>query len=295
MWRFAAGLCQSAAVLVRGRGFATGKSAGNSVDAEEIAKFSSHAQSWWNPRGVAAPLHRMNPVRVAFIRAAIEKQMAHVGMPPSKSGRPLDGASIVDVGCGAGLVAEPLARLGANVLGVDMSVAGINAARAHAAGDPLLVRRRSLRYEVCSVEDLIRAGNSFDTVLALEIVEHVASPASFLQNCSALIKPGGLLVISTLNRTAASYILGIIGAEYVLQWLPKGTHDWRRFPAPSEVAAVLESDTDLICDEVVGLSFNPLTNNFSLSGDTKVNYILTAVKPMPRHSDKEPIASARPV
>lgn len=258
----------------------TARQFSTTVDVEEIAKFNLQAQSWWDPNGPAAPLHRLNPVRVAFVRAAIESRMAQLGTARSKNASPLHGVSVVDVGCGAGLVTEPLARLGANVLGADMSVDGINAARSHAATDPILVKRRSLRYEVCTAEDLSRTGNSFDTVLALEIIEHVANPAGFLKECATLVKPGGLLILSTLNRTAASYALGIVAAERVLRWLPKGTHDWRRFPTPSEIASVLESDTDLLCDEVVGLSFNPFSNRFSITGDTSVNYMLTAIKPL---------------
>jgi 2-polyprenyl-6-hydroxyphenyl methylase / 3-demethylubiquinone-9 3-methyltransferase len=253
----------------------------SSVDPTEVAKFAAQAGKWWDPNGYAAPLHRMNPVRVAFIRAAIENRMSNLGVRFDPQSRlPLAGASVVDVGCGGGLVTEPLARLGADVLGVDMSVQGVVVAKEHARRDPGLVNCRHLQYRVSAVEDLVREGLMFDTVLALEIVEHVADPAVFLQDCAALVKPGGLMIMSTLNRTAASYALGIVAAERILKWLPAGTHDWNRFPTPEEVAAVLETDSGLVCDEIIGVSFNPFSNSFAISNNTSVNYMLTAHRPM---------------
>jgi 2-polyprenyl-6-hydroxyphenyl methylase / 3-demethylubiquinone-9 3-methyltransferase len=258
-----------------------------SVDEGEVAKFNVQAAKWWDPNGYAAPLHRMNPVRIAFIRAAIERRRAEVaGAAADDSAaalaaqKPLSGVSIVDVGCGGGLVTEPLARLGADVLGVDMSVEGVSVARAHAARDPFFKAGGRLRYEVRAVEDLVAESAGFDTVLALEVVEHVAKPEEFLRNCAAVVKPGGLLVLSTLNRTVASYALGIVAAERILRWLPEGTHNWSRFPTPHEVSLALEVDGGMVCDEVAGMSFNLFRNSFYLSEDTSVNYIMTAVKPL---------------
>lgn len=255
----------------------------SSVDAGEVAKFAAQAAQWWDPNGYAAPLHRMNPTRIAFVRAAIERRMHDLHGTGANSATerlpthlPLAGVSLVDVGCGGGLATEPLARLGADVLGVDMSSNGIAVARAHAEWDPSL--RDGLRYRVCAAEDLVAEDACFDAVLALEIIEHVAEPNKFLQDCSALVKPGGLLVVSTLNRTAASYALGIIAAERILRWLPEGTHDWSRFVAPHEVSATLEAEAGMVCDDLTGVSFNPIRNCFSLSTDVSVNYILTAHK-----------------
>jgi 2-polyprenyl-6-hydroxyphenyl methylase / 3-demethylubiquinone-9 3-methyltransferase len=189
---------------------------------------------------------------------------------------PLAGVSAVDVGCGGGLATEPLARLGAEVLGIDMSAQSVAIAKEHALCDPMLVDSPNLQYRVSAVEDLVVKGHSYDAVLALEIVEHVINPAKFLKDCASLVKPGGLLIMSTLNRTAASYALGIVAAERILQWLPQGTHDWNRFLTPEEVAAVLETETDLVCGDVVGVSFNPVINSFAISSNTSINYIITA-------------------
>lgn len=266
----------------------------SSVDAAEVSKFNAQAALWWDPSGAAAPLHRLNPVRLAFVRAAIERRMAAVDAGPRaavdgdgvgeagprRARKPLDRVAVVDVGCGGGLVTEPLARLGADVLGVDMAAKAIDVAISHAEGDPALVEDGRLRYQTKAVEQLVDEGRSFDAVLALEIVEHVAAPEKFLKSCSELVRPGGLLIVSTLNRTAASYALGIIAAERLFRWLPKGTHDWTRFPTPEEVAECLEIDCGLVADELSGISFNPLRNCFYLSEDASVNYIMTAFKPL---------------
>jgi 2-polyprenyl-6-hydroxyphenyl methylase / 3-demethylubiquinone-9 3-methyltransferase len=272
----------------------------SSIDTAEIEKFSAQAKRWWDPSGYAAPLHRLNPVRLAVIRAAIEKRMHDLGVgsasPAAKVNiserlglssdrgspgrRPLEGVSVVDIGCGGGLVTEPIARLGANTLGVDMALEGIEVAKSHMLLDPILVHSGSLRYQVAAVEHLVRDGCAYDVVLALEIVEHVTEPKLFLHDCASLVKPGGILVISTLNRTAASYVLGIIAAERILRWLPKGTHDWTRFLTPEEISGYLNSETDVICDDAIGVSFNPLSNAFYISGDTSVNYMLVASKPI---------------
>ncbi len=196
------------------------------------------------------------------------------GRAERSSRRPLEGLSLLDVGCGGGLVSEPLARLGARVTGVDAAEAGVGAARAHAAQSGL-----EIDYRVGTAEGLLDAGEGpYDVVLALEIVEHVADPDGFLRTCARLVAPGGLLVVSTLNRTPKAFALAIVGAEHVLRWLPRGTHDWSRFMRPEEVAAPLKAE-GLAPDKPVGVVFRPLAGVWRISGDVSVNYMLTARRP----------------
>lgn len=187
-----------------------------------------------------------------------------------------------------GLVTEPMARLGANVLGVDMSPEGIAVAKEHARQDIELASSDRLKYEQGAVEDLAASGAKFDVVLALEIVEHVAHPSAFVRDCASLVADGGLLIMSTLNRTAASYALGIIAAERILRWLPVGTHNWTRFPRPDELSSIIDSDTELTPDELVGVALDPRTGRFSIVKDVSVNYIMTAYKPRDQASPQEP-------
>lgn len=260
----------------------------SSVDAAEVAKFNSHAQRWWDPRGVASPLHKMNPTRVAFVRAAIEKRRKFLELTKGltgnstgdKSAKPLKDVDLIDVGCGGGLVTEPMARLGANVLGIDMSEEAIAVANTHMRQDVGLREEANLSYQKIAVEDLVESKRQFEAVLALEIVEHVANPSQFIKDCSSLVREGGIFVLSTLNRTVQSYALAILGAEYVLQWLPKGTHSWSRFPRPEEIVQVIESDTDLKRSDLVGVGYDPFSDSFHLREDTSVNYIITTVKPL---------------
>lgn len=241
------------------------------------------ASQWWDPQGPAGPLHRLNPLRLSYIRASIEKTvLCAKDFAPGNGGNhgrdgPLSGVSIVDAGCGGGIVAEPLARLGAKVLGIDMAREAIDVAKGHMVKDVGLLKKGLLSYRECAVEDLVNEGRIFDTVLALEIVEHVTDPAAFLKNCSKLVADGGLLVLSTLNRTFMSYVLGIIAAERIFGWLPPGTHDWERFPKPGEVKAVLESQTNMSVSDIVGVQYNPFNRKFRLSENVDINYILTAV------------------
>lgn len=196
--------------------------------------------------------------------------------------------SLQTLGIG-GLVTEPLARLGANVLGIDKSEEGIAVAKYHAEKDPTLLSSGRLHYREAAIEDM---NERFDVVLALEIIEHVAQPDSFIRHCAGCVREGGVLILSTLNRTVASYGLSIIAAERILGWLPPGTHDWTRFPTPEEVTDVINRQTALETDEVVGVGFNPLTGKFSITEDTSVNYILTAVKPVAQSEETSSSPSA---
>jgi 2-polyprenyl-6-hydroxyphenyl methylase/3-demethylubiquinone-9 3-methyltransferase len=236
-----------------------------SVDPAEVEKFSNLAESWWDPNGKFRPLHRLNPIRLGFIR---DGAAARFGRDPL-SARPLAGLGLVDIGCGGGILSEPLARLGARVTGIDAAETSIAAARRHAAESEL-----EIDYRLASAESLAETDARFEIVLAMEIVEHVADVAAFLAAAATLVAPGGLLILSTLNRTAKSFALAILGAEYLLRWLPPGTHDWRRFLRPSEVAAALRPQ-GLTLHEAVGVVYSPLTDKWRLAGDDlDVNYMM---------------------
>lgn len=239
------------------------------VDTAEIERFSAMAAEWWDPLGKFRPLHNLNPVRLGHIR---DTAVRHFGLD-SHSRRPLEGLRILDIGCGGGLVAEPLARLGAAVTGVDAAERNIAVASLHARESGL-----SVDYRSGNAEDMAEAGESFDIVLALEIIEHVADVPLFVSAISRLARPGGLVLVATMNRTWKAFAMAIVGAEYVLRWLPRGTHDWKKFLRPSEVAAEVRRN-GLGTAEVRGMSYNPLEDRWSLSADTDVNYILTAAKP----------------
>ena len=243
--------------------------AAKTVDAAEIEKFSRISAEWWDPSGPFRPLHRLNPVRLTYLR---DRVAAHFGRD-GRSVAPFIDLTIVDVGCGGGLVAEPLARLGAKVTAVDADAVAIEAARLHAAD-----RDVAVDYRVGTTEDLVAGGKNFDVVLALEIVEHVADRETFLTTLSALVAPGGLLILSTLNRTLKSLVLGVGVAEHVLRWVEPGTHDWRKFVRPSELARGLRGvGFDLV--DLTGLVFDPLKNDFRLDGnDVGVNYFATATR-----------------
>jgi 2-polyprenyl-6-hydroxyphenyl methylase/3-demethylubiquinone-9 3-methyltransferase len=236
-----------------------------SVDPAEIAKFSAMAEAWWDPAGKFRPLHRLNPVRLIYIR---DRTAARFGREPLAP-RPLAGLSLLDIGCGGGLLAEPMARLGAKVTGIDAAAASIAAARAHAAESEI-----EIDYRVSTAEALAETGAGFDIVLAMEIVEHVGDVAGFMAAAAGLVAPGGLLILSTLNRTAKSFALAIVGAEYLLRWVPPGTHDWRRFLRPSEVAGALRAH-GLALAEVIGVAYSPLADKWRLAaGDLDVNYMM---------------------
>ncbi len=243
-----------------------------SVDAEEVAKLSASAEEWWDPAGRFRPLHRLNPVRLAFIR---DRVAAHAGRDPLAE-RPLQGLRLLDIGCGGGLLAEPLARLGAEVVGIDASPENIEVAVRHATQSGLAIDYRLTSAEALA-EDLTAAGARFDVVVNMEVVEHVADAAAFLHASAALVEPGGAMVLATLNRTPKAFALAIVGAEYVLGWLPRGTHDWRRFLRPSELAALLR-DGGIEIAELTGVAYNPLTAAWRLARDLDVNYMVFAVK-----------------
>lgn len=239
-----------------------------SIDPGQVASFAAMAEEWWRADGKFRPLHRLNPARLTYLRDSLT---AHFGR--EAAGRaPLDGLSIVDIGCGGGLVSEPLARLGAAVTGIDAAERNVGVARAHADAMGLAIDYRCL-----SAEALVAAGATFDAVLALEVVEHVADVDAFIGACAALVRPGGMLVAATLNRTLKSFATAIIGAEYVLRWLPPGTHDWKRFLRPHELARVVRR-TGLQVTDIRGMSYDPLGDRWRLSSDLGVNYLLRATK-----------------
>lgn len=247
------------------------------VDPEEVARFDAMASDWWDPDGPFRPLHRLNPLRIAYIRDEALKRQARLAdgkaPDPRRALKPLAGLRVLDIGCGGGLLAEPMARLGAEVVGVDAAERNIAAARAHAQAMALDIDYRHSR-----AEELARAGERFDLVLAMEIIEHVADAGAFLEACGRLLVPGGMLAIATLNRTARSYALAILGAEYLLRWLPRGTHDWRRFLRPHELAHGLR-EAGLALDRLDGARYDPFEGTWSLVSDLSVNYMAIATRP----------------
>ena len=221
------------------------------VSAQEIAKFDALADEWWNPQGPMRPLHAMNPARIGFIDARIPR-----------------GSRILDVGCGGGLVAETLARRGHSVLGIDQAEQALEAARAHAEGAGLDLHYRKIR-----AEELAQEGERFAVITALEIIEHIPDPAGFIASLAGLLAPGGMMFLSTLNRTRRSWLTAKLGAEYVLRMLPRGTHDWQKFIPPAELAALGRAAGLRVADSA-GLSFDPLGGGWKLSRDLSVNYML---------------------
>ncbi len=241
----------------------------SSVDAAEIDRFSRHAADWWKPRGPMAALHKFNPTRLGYIR---DQAAARFNRDPKKLDC-LEGLRMLDIGCGGGILSEPLARLGAEMVGADPSEENIAAARAHAAESNI-----SVDYRATTAEELAAANERFDVVLAMEVVEHVADVEAFITTCSVMVKPGGLMVAATLNRTLKSFALAIVGAEYVLRWLPRGTHQWDKFVKPEELESAIEhSGLQVIAER--GVIYNPLSDRWQLSSDMDVNYMLVAERP----------------
>ena len=244
--------------------------AGPSVDVAEVERFSRMAADWWNPRGKFAPLHKFNPVRLGFIR---DRALTRFGRDGAAR-RPFEGLRLLDIGCGGGLLSEPMARLGFEVTAVDAAERNIGAAKAHAAEMGL-----SINYLCSTIEALAEQDASpFDVILNMEVIEHVADPAQFLKDCARMLAPGGVMIVATLNRTAKAMALAVIGAEHVLRWLPVGTHDWSKFIKPEQIQAWLDGE-DVEVEGPFGVSFSPLTGRWSQSGDTAVNYMMTAVRP----------------
>lgn len=241
----------------------------STVDPAEVAKFEAMAAEWWNPSGKFKPLHMLNPCRLDYITTQIASEFDRDLATPL----PFAGLRILDIGCGGGLLSEPMARLGADVVGADPATRNIPVARLHAEQSGL-----TIDYRLTTAEDLAAAGEQFDVVLNMEVVEHVPNPQSFLSACQTLLKPGGLMICSTLNRNAKSFGVAIVGAEWVMRWLPKGTHDWKKFITPDELAEFIRK-AGLDPVDRKGMVFNPIAWSWNLSSrDLSVNYVTASVK-----------------
>lgn len=240
-----------------------------SIDRAEVARFTAIAPQWWDEDGAFRPLHRLNPAQLGFVRDRLAGHFAR----DVTARRPFAGLDLLDIGCGGGLMCEPLARLGFDVTGIDADEAALKVARAHAKQ-----RQVAIDYRAEQAEALLAQGRRFDVVLALEVVEHAVDPARFLALAGALVKPGGALIASTLNRTPKSYLFAILGAEYVLRWLPRGTHEFKKFRRPSELAQALR-DAGLTLGGLAGLQYDPWRDSWRIGSDLAVNYLLFATKP----------------
>lgn len=239
------------------------------LDHAEVARFRAIAEEWWSPHGKFRPLHQIGPARLQFVR---DELVRHFAIIPGGM-KPLSGLRVLDIGCGGGLISEPLYRMGAAVTGIDPGPENIAIARTHAEPQGL-----AIDYRATTAEDLVRAGELFDAVVCLEVVEHVPDVGAFLKTCAALVRPGGMMVFSTINRSLRSYALAIVAAEYVLGWLPRGTHQWDRFVTPDELAQYLAA-CGLPPPRFEGIVYNPLRDAWSLSSDIGVNYLASVAKP----------------
>lgn len=247
-----------------------GEQVGGNVDPREVERFAALASKWWDKTGEFKPLHQIGAARLSFIREAVTGHF----MVDSRKVRALSDLRILDIGCGGGLISEPLARLGGTVTGIDPAEENIAAARLHAEGQGL-----AIDYRPTSVEQLAESGERFDVAVCLEVIEHVPDPAALIASCAETVRPGGLLVVSTINRTMKAYGLAIIAAENLLRWVPRGTHQWDRFVTPQELEAAF-ADAGLKHVRFSGLVFDPLRDRWTAGSDTDVNYIASAEKPM---------------
>ena len=238
------------------------------VDSQEIDRFAAQANAWWDPEGSFRALHQLNPIRLGFIRQHLA---AHFGRSVS-SLRPFEGLTLLDIGCGGGLVAEPMSRLGFAVTGIDADLEAISAARMHAEATGL-----AIDYRVATAESIAATPQQFDALLALEVIEHVADPYVFLRSVGSLVREGGAFIGATLNRTGRSFASAVIGAEYLLGWLSRGTHDWRKFVRPSELVLGLRRN-GLSPTELMGISYNLIRAEWSLSQNLEINYMVVAAR-----------------
>ena len=238
------------------------------VDSDDVARYDRLGDQWWDPRGAMAPLHKLNPTRIRYLR---DLMIRHFAVAPSAV-LPLAGLSVLDIGCGGGLLSEPLARLGGRVTGIDPAPGNVEVASRHASESGV-----SVDYRGTPAETLAETGETFDVVLALEVVEHVPDPEAFIATACSLVRPGGLFVLSTLNRTAKSFMLAIVGAEYVLRWLPRGTHRWNQFLTPEEITVPIRKAGLKVIDRS-GMIYDPLRARWSLGRDMDVNYLIAAAR-----------------
>ncbi len=245
-----------------------------SIDPREVDFYTQLADTWWNESGPFWPLHRLNALRTGYI----EQYLCRAFERDPRSPSPLAGLSILDVGCGGGILSEAIAGMGAGVHGIDVVARNISVAQRHSSTHGALGRGLPIRYESTSAESLVDSGARYDVVLNMEVVEHVADLDTFMRACTHLVRPGGAMVVATINRTVRAFLFAILGAEYVLRWLPRGTHQWRRFPRPGELETLLAAGSMQV-DGRTGVRVNPFTRRFSLTDDLGVNYMLTARKP----------------
>ncbi len=238
----------------------------SSVNKKEIEKFSNMADEWWDPHGKFKPLHKFNPIRIKYIKENIIRQFKI-----KNKNKPLSGINILDIGCGGGLLSEPMCRLGANVTGIDASTKNVKISKLHAKKDNLKINY------ICSSPEKLKISKKFDVILNMEIVEHVEDISFFLKSCSKLLNKNGLMFVATINKTLKSYVFAIVGAEYLLRWLPIGTHDWEKFVKPEELKEIL-SKNNLFLKKLDGMHFNIIKDEWSITNDLSVNYIAKFLK-----------------
>jgi 2-polyprenyl-6-hydroxyphenyl methylase/3-demethylubiquinone-9 3-methyltransferase len=238
----------------------------NSINYKEIEKFSKIAKEWWDPNGKFKPLHKFNPIRISYIKENIIKTFKI-----NLKKKPLKNIKILDVGCGGGLLSEPMSRLGADVTGIDASMKNINVAKIHSK-----INKLKINY-ICASPEKLKIGKKFDVILNMEIVEHVEDVNFFLKSCSKLLKKNGIMFVATLNKTLKSYVFAIVGAEYILRWLPIGTHEWEKFLKPTDLISILKKN-NLKVEKVDGMKFNILTDKWNVDSDKSINYIAKFIK-----------------